>query len=76
MGGGSVFNPDSDYDHMFNVEISKMLSLADDHEENNAWGEELIPSLSKSKNPGHTKKKNSAIRFASAISKKIKHRSV
>jgi hypothetical protein len=44
-GGGSVFNPDSDYDHMSNAEISKMLYFDDDHEDNNAGEEELTPSL-------------------------------
>jgi hypothetical protein len=64
-----VFNPDSDYDHMFNAEIFEILFLADDHEDNNAGEEEITPSLAKSKNPGHAKKKNTATRFDAAISK-------
>jgi hypothetical protein len=59
-GGGSVFNPDSDYDHMSNVEISEILSLADDHEDTNTREEEVTPSLAKFKNPGHAKKNNTA----------------
>jgi hypothetical protein len=68
-GGGSVFNPESDFDHMSNADISEILSLADDHGENNAGEEEVIPSLAKSNNPGRAKKKNTAARFAAALSK-------
>jgi hypothetical protein len=68
-GGGSVFNLDRDYDHLSNADISEVLSLDDEHEDNNAGEYEVMPPLANSNNSGRGKKNNNAARFAAAISK-------
>jgi hypothetical protein len=59
--GGSEFDIDKDYQHLSNIEISEMLCLADDHQDQNTGEEELMLSFAKSNRPVRAKKKNTDV---------------